>query len=58
MRGLQQQVAATRANIEGEIRSAMLDVQSAAEQVKVARSNVDLGTQALSDATTRFTAGV
>jgi outer membrane protein TolC len=58
MRGLQQQVAATRANIEGEIRSAMLDVQSAAEQVKVARSNVDLGTQALSDATMRFTAGV
>jgi outer membrane protein TolC len=57
-RGLQQQIAATRANIEGQIRSAMLDVQSSAEQVKVAKSNVDLANQALSDATMRFDAGV
>jgi len=57
-RGLQQQIAATKANIEGQIRTAMLDVQSAAEQVKVAKSNVDLATEALSDATMRFTAGV
>jgi outer membrane protein TolC len=57
-RALQQQVASTRASIEGEIRSAMLDVESARELVKVARSNVDLATQALSDATQRFTAGV
>jgi outer membrane protein TolC len=57
-RALQQQVAATRADIEGGIRTAMLDVQSAAEQVKVAKSNVDLASEALSDATMRFTAGV
>jgi outer membrane protein TolC len=57
-RALQQRVAATRASIEGEIRSAMLDVQSAGERVKVAQSNVELANQALSDATMRFTAGV
>lgn len=57
-RGLQQQIAATRANIEGQIRSAMLDVESSAQQVKVARSNVELAQQALNDATMRFTAGV
>jgi outer membrane protein TolC len=57
-RALTQQVASTRASIEGEIRSSMLDVESARELVKVARSNVDLATQALSDATQRFTAGV
>lgn len=57
-RGLQQQIAATRANIEGQIRSSMLDVQSTAEQVKVAQSNVGLATEALSDATMRFTTGV
>jgi len=57
-RGLREQIASTRASIEGEIRSSMLDVQSAAEQVKVARSNVELARQALSDATLRFTSGV
>jgi outer membrane protein TolC len=57
-RALQQQVAATRANIEGQIRTAMLDVQSAGEQVKVAQSNVALAGEALADATQRFTAGV
>ena len=57
-RALNQQIESTRAAIEGEIRSAMLDVESAAELVKVSHSNVDLATQALSDATMRFTAGV
>jgi outer membrane protein TolC len=57
-RALQQRIAATRSDIEGQIRTAMLDVQSAAEQVKVAKSNVDLATEALSDATMRFNAGV
>jgi outer membrane protein TolC len=57
-RALRQQIEATRADIEGQIRSATLDVQSAAEEVKVAQSNVDLASQALSDATMRFTAGV
>jgi outer membrane protein TolC len=57
-RALRQQIESRRGSIEGEIRSAMLDVQSAAELVKVARSNVDLASEALSDATMRFTAGV
>lgn len=57
-RGLNQRIESTRASIEGEIRSSMLDVESAAELVKVAHSNVGLATEALSDATMRFTAGV
>ena len=57
-RALTQQIESTRETIEGQIRSSMLDVQSAHELVKVARSNVDLATEALSDATMRFTAGV
>ncbi len=56
--GLQNQISARKSQIEGEIRSSLLDVQSAAAQVKVARSNVELATQALSDATMRFTSGV
>jgi outer membrane protein TolC len=57
-RALQQQIESTKASIEGEIRSSMLDVQSAAELVKVAHSNVELAREALSDATQRFTSGV
>ena len=36
----------------------MLDVESSRERVLVARSNVELATQELSDATLRFTSGV
>jgi len=36
----------------------MLDVQSSGERVKVARSNVDLATEELQQATDRFSAGV
>ena len=56
--GLQHQIDGRKASIEGDIRSSMLDVQSAAELVKVARSSVELAGQALGDATQRFTAGV
>jgi len=55
---LRQQIDSLRVSIEWQIRSAMLDVQSSDELVKVARSNVDLATQELQDATDRFTAGV
>ena len=55
---LHHQIDADKSTIEGQIRSSMLDVQSSAELVKVSHSNVDLATQALSDATMRFTAGV
>jgi outer membrane protein TolC len=44
--------------IEQQIRASMLDVESSAELVKVARSNVDLAQQALSDSRDRFAAGV
>ena len=56
--GLHHQIAGLKNQIEAEIRSSILDVQSAAELVKVARSNVGLATEALGDATERFTAGV
>ena len=56
--GLRQQIEARKAQIEADIRSSLLDVQSAGERVKVARSNVDLASEALTDATARFTAGV
>ncbi len=57
-RALTQRIDATRSNIEGDIRSAMLDVESSKELVRVAHSNVQLAAEALSDATMRFTAGV
>jgi outer membrane protein TolC len=55
---LRQQIESLRVSIEAQIRSSMMDVESSSELVKVARSNVDLATQALQDATDRFTAGV
>lgn len=55
---LRQQIAARKSQIEADIRSSLLDVQSAAERVKVSGSNVDLAAQALGDATLRFTTGV
>ncbi len=55
---LRQQIDGRKASIEGDIRSSMLDVESNRELVRVARSNVELAAQELSDATQRFTAGV
>ena len=55
---IQSQIANLRVTIDQQIRDSLLDVQSSAELVKVARSNVDLSTQELQDATERFTAGV
>lgn len=56
--GLRRQVESLKVSIEAEIRASMLDVASSNELVKVARSNVDLATQELQDATDRFSAGV
>ncbi|MGF7178813.1 TolC family protein [Tunturiibacter psychrotolerans] len=58
MIGLKQQIGSLRVTIEQQIRSAMLDVQSSNELVRVAKSNVDLATQELQDASDRFSAGV
>jgi outer membrane protein TolC len=55
---LHQQITSLRVTIEQQIRSAMLDVQSSAQLVKVARSNVDLATEELQQATDRFQSGV
>jgi outer membrane protein TolC len=55
---LRQEVDALKVTIDAQIRASRLDVESAAELVKVARSNVDLATQVLSDTRDRFVAGV
>ncbi len=55
---LRSQLANLRVDIDEQIRANMLDVESSSELVKVARSNVDLSQQELSDATDRFTAGI
>ena len=44
--------------VNADIRSAILDIQSAAKLVEATRSNVELGTEALSEAQQRFHAGV
>ena len=57
-RALQQAIISKRVDVEGDIRGSLLDVQSAAELVRVSRSSAALSQQALDDATARFTAGV
>jgi outer membrane protein TolC len=47
-----------RAQIDQDVRNAYLDLQSAADQVRVAHSSVDLATQTLRQARDRFAAGV
>jgi outer membrane protein TolC len=47
-----------RGRIDFEVRDALLDLQSAADQVAVARRNVDLANQTLTEARDRFGAGV
>ena len=54
----QDEVADLHARIEYEIRTAMLDLQSAADQVKVAQSSAQLAHEALEQAQDRFRAGV
>lgn len=55
---LRRQIESLRVTIEQQIRSSMLDVQSANDLVKVAQSNVELSRQELGDAQQRFLAGV
>jgi outer membrane protein TolC len=47
-----------RGSIDFEVRSALLDLQSAADQVNVARGNAELANQTLIQARDRFGAGV
>ncbi len=53
-----QQADDLRAQIEEDVRGALLDLQSASDQVSVAASNVDLAQQTLVQARDRFSAGV
>jgi len=52
------QLADLRGKIDQQVRSALLDVAATTQLVVVAKSNVDLATQTLSDATERVNAGV
>jgi outer membrane protein TolC len=55
---LRQEVDALKVTIDAQIRASRLDVESAEELVKVAKSNVELATQELQDTRDRFAAGV
>jgi outer membrane protein TolC len=52
------QLGDLRGRIDYEVRSALLDLNAAADQVEVARSSVELAEQALAQSQDRFTAGV
>jgi outer membrane protein TolC len=52
------QLADLRARIDVEVRSALLDVQAAAEALQAAKLGVDLATQQLTQSRDRFSAGV
>jgi outer membrane protein TolC len=53
-----QQLGNLRGQIDYEVRASLLDLQAAADQVQVAKSNVDLAEQTLTQAQDRFAAGV
>jgi len=52
------QLGDLRGKIDYEVRTALLDLDAAAQQVDVARSSVELAEQALTQSQDRFTAGV
>ncbi len=54
----QDEMADLRGQIDYQVRAALLDIQSAADQVAVARSNLDLANQTLTQAQDRFASGV
>lgn len=56
--GAELQLAELRSHIDEQVRSALMDVETNQKLVEVARSNVDLATQALSDESDRFNAGL
>jgi len=52
------QLGDLRGRIDYDVRAALLDLNSAAEQVEVARSSVELAEESLTQSRDRFTAGV
>jgi outer membrane protein TolC len=55
---LRHQIESLRVTIDAQIRASRMDVESSAQLVKVARSNVDLATEELADTRDRFAAGI
>lgn len=55
---LTSQLGDLRGKIDQQLRDSLLDLETAAELVRVARSNVDLATKTLEQTTDRFQAGV
>lgn len=58
LRQARSQLNDLRGRIDYEVRASLLDLTSAADQVEVARSNVDLAEQTLTQSEDRFSAGV
>ncbi len=54
----EQQLENLRGQIDYDVRTALLDLNAAADQVEVARSSVDLAAETLTQARDRFAAGV
>jgi outer membrane protein TolC len=54
----QAQLNDLQGQIGADVRDSILDIEAAAKQVSVARSNVELATEALSEAQQRYAAGV
>ena len=54
----QDELADLNGQIDYQVRAALLDIRSAADQVAVARSNLDLANQTLAQSRDRFAAGV
>jgi outer membrane protein TolC len=54
----QDELADLAGQIDYQVRAALLDIQSAADQVSVARSNLELANQTLAQAQDRFASGV
>ena len=58
LRQAQAQMADVRAQIDQDIRNALLDLKSSSDHVEVAQSSVNLAEQALTQSRDRFSAGV
>jgi outer membrane protein TolC len=54
----QAQLNDLRGQVSADVRNSILDIEAAAKQVVVARSNVELATEALQEAQQRYAAGV
>lgn len=52
------QLSDLNAQVDADVRDALLDIEAAQRQVEVARSSVDLANEALSEAQQRYVAGV